>query len=507
MLRATDEQLGRLGGPDYSHVVPALLLSALLTNQCSAADVSTAQQVAKLIFNLIREAQGQRDRWCEQGVTGSLSLGSVRLGIVKNLFRSALKLGVIPDAHEVLPHVFAYAVDSQRLPALRVLAIAILCRHGAKTPAGLVAYAGEVMDVISAGGTELGFLLGDGCFANIDITLVGQKLPRIIDQLPSDLLIHHLKRVSLIKPEYLVPCVSRLVDDLLESSQRAELLSVLTALAVRHPGAVAPLLDKVRAACLVNRLYTPYVKLLCSCASHSKRTLHFSIRELIALLRSTEKLSESDLAALVGGLNVLKDGCPCSDIFQAETLTLLERAARHNWEAYINLRRWNRGDWARRGDLESFLRQGEQIRPRKCVPLMGRVLGGKRRSVAVEIAPKPLSVDTDMIQRLERRPPLKTPPSDAELLSAGKANHQRRPSLMVAVQVSLENLGKINEQRRNPLAPMTAEQRRPSFLDPIDYGKDSSAPTRGSFLTPLAPDPLAILAPIDYTAQPSHVHR
>lgn len=506
MLRATDEQLGWLDGPDYSHLVPALLLTALLTKLCSAADASAAQHLAKLIFSLIREAQGQRESWCEQGLTGSLSLGSVRLGVVKNLFRSAIQLGALPDAHEVLPHLFAYAVDSRRLPALRVLAVAVLCRHAAKSPAALVPYAGEALEAISSGSTELAFLLGDGGFAAVDIALIGPKLPRVLDSVPSDLVLHHLKRAALTKPEFLVLCVARVADDLFESSHRSELVSVLTTLAVKQPGAVAPLLDKVRAACLVNRLYTPYAKLLCACSSHSKRTLHYAMRELVALLRSTEKLSESDLAALVGGLNVLKDGCPCSDVFQAETLTLLERAARHNWEAFANLRRWNRGEWARRGDLESYLRQGEQIRPRGCVPPVTKILGGRRRSVAVEIAPKPLSVDTDMIQRLERRPPLKTPPSDAELLSAGKANHQRRPSLMVAVQMSLETLGKANEHRRNPLAPLTAENRRPSFLDPIDYGQDTSAPTRGSFLTPLAPDPLAILAPIDYAAQTSHVH-
>ena len=465
-----------------------------------------AQLLAKLIFSMIREAQGQREGWCEQGLTGSLSLGSVRLGVVKNLFRSALQLGTLPDAHEVLPHLFAYAVDSQRLPALRVLAVAVLCRHGSKSPAALAPYAGEVLDAISCGSTELAFLLGNGGFATIDMGLIGPKLPRVLDNIPSDLVIHHLKRAAVVKPEYLAPCAPRIADDLFESSHRSELISALITLALSHPGAVAPLLDKVRAACLVNGFYTQYAKLLCSCSSHSKRTLHFAMRELVSLLRSTEKLSESDLAALVGGLDVLKDGCPCNDIFQAETLTLLERAGQHNWEAYSNLRRWNRGEWARRRDLESYLRQGEQIRPRGCVPPVGKMLGGKRRSVAIEIAPKPLSVDTDMIQRLERRPPLKTPPSDAELLSAGKTSHQRRPSLMVAVQMSLETLGKVNEQRRNPLAPLTVENRRPSFLDPIDYGKDSTAPTRGSFLTPLAPDPLAILAPIDYASHNSHVH-
>lgn len=505
VLRATDQELSALDGPDYTHLVPALLLSALFLTLSPMAEGAAAQQYSKQVFGLLREAQSQRECWCEPGLTGALSLGSVRLGVVKNLFRSVLRLNCLHDAQEALPHAFAYVVDCRHIPALRSLAVAVLCRHFSKSPAALASYAAEVLDALSTGSTELAFVLSDNSLANLDIARVGPKLSTLLEQLPSDLLIRYFKRAVQTTPEYLVQCVPRIVDDLFESSNRNETLSVLTSLAAKYPGAVAHLLDKIRAACLLNRLFTPYMKLLCSCSSYSRRTAHFAIREFIALLRSTEKLSESDLAALVGGLNVLKDSCPCSDIFQADTLTLLERAARHNWEAYVNLRKWNRGEWAKLGDLEAYLRQGELVRPRGCLSGGGKMQATRRSSVAVEIAPKPLSVDTDMISRMERRPPLKIPPSDDELLSAGKANQHRRPSLMVAVQVSLESLGKNNAQKSNPLAPLNSGgNRRPSFLDPIEYGADSAAPTRSSFLTPLAPDPLSILAPIDYHAEATH---
>jgi hypothetical protein len=435
-------------------------------------------------------------------------VGRVRLDIVHNVFLCLLRMECMKVMEEAVPTLLAYVRMCRDLGAVRTYALAILCRCGAKSPQSFAPFTDELVDILLAGNTELSLVLQDLQIFDRNPGAFSSHASALLETLPLDCLLPHLARLLAADPDAFLPCLPRLTDDIQDGActKKTECVELLMRLALVRPAPILTALPAISAGCMSAGLYTPYMRLLAALAAHSKPAVFTVLRELTGLLRSTENLDASDLYALLGALDVAKDHCPYSSIFSADTLMMLELAAQHNRTAYLNLIKWNSGEWAYEGDVHRFLDKAGRAE-RRLWSRVSRYISfaatscSSRGKLAVQpiVERSPFTACAGLL-RLPPRSPLRIPPSDEVIhrVEEGGSSDpcpspQENPS-NAAVVCSFDSDPQTYPQQ-HPLAPLA----QASALTPIEF----QAGTRGSFLVPLEHMRKgSFLDPLDYTAMP-----
>lgn len=185
-------------------------------------------------------------------------------------------------------------------------------------------------------------------------------LPDLLDCFALDELRALLQDVAECEPRKLVKSVSRFVKELQSAALQYQhfilglLLSVAMAMGANP---LLPVLDDINVVCSTAAgLFIPFFKLLTAVASSGGEDVALQCMVMVARIAKSG-LVEAPLAqaAVLDSLNIIKDHCKYCNVFQAETLKVLEGCAAHNSAVYKNILTWNTGKAARRGDHKAFL--------------------------------------------------------------------------------------------------------------------------------------------------------
>jgi hypothetical protein len=176
-----------------------------------------------------------------------------------------------------------------------------------------------------------------------------------------------------------------------------DLLTLCVVKAFHHPFMTEADLDRIDLAVgsLVD-IQVPLLKLLSVAAAATAKkgydnniriqVTYKAMRIVSRVLKNGDCKTDSAKWALLESFNVIKDTCPHGNVFQPASLTLLEKIHDSNVDAYENVIRWNRMDWAVRGDALCFVRADHDDTriDRRRQSVLGVISGRRLSAVSID---------------------------------------------------------------------------------------------------------------------------
>jgi hypothetical protein len=169
-----------------------------------------------------------------------------------------------------------------------------------------------------------------------------------------------LYEVADTKPYKLVKAVPALVHKLGSEiiKHKFTILGVLLSVAlVVGAEPILPVMEGISVVCgATPDLFVPYFKLLAAIAGSGGGEPAVKCLILVAkVAKSGLVKSPAHQAAILDAVNIIKDHCKYSNLFQPETLNVLRRFSVHNPVVFANIDTWNSGKSAKRGNAKDFM--------------------------------------------------------------------------------------------------------------------------------------------------------
>jgi hypothetical protein len=117
-------------------------------------------------------------------------------------------------------------------------------------------------------------------------------------------------------------------------------------------------LTKATVSCSSDILVLPFIKIIVAAipSAPAEQTLvYMSMVASVAKAKgAAHNVTPEALGVLLEGVNIVKDYCIYSNIFQPETMKLFECLSVHNPEAFKSIATWNTGKPAKKGNVRQF---------------------------------------------------------------------------------------------------------------------------------------------------------
>jgi len=216
----------------------------------------------------------------------------------------------------------------------------------------------DVLHAIKSGHSELRHLVvRNKALFSAQSKTIEQHLPHMIDALGFDELEHLIIELSEKEPKKLLQSLPVFLAKLGEVAMKHKFLLMGVFLSVALViGAVyiVPLLGGIGAVCCITpQLFVPFFKLLTTVASNEETAVQ-CLTFIARIAKSGLCSTVADKHALLEAVNIVKDRMQHSNIFSEETIAALQSMADANSATFQNIKKWNEGKSAQRGDHKKY---------------------------------------------------------------------------------------------------------------------------------------------------------
>ena len=217
----------------------------------------------------------------------------------------------------------------------------------------------DILGAIRSGHSELRhFIVRNKELFSAHSKTLDQHLSQMIDALGFDDLEQLIIEVSEKEPKKLLQSLPVFLTKLGEVAMKHKFLVMgvfLSVALVVGAAYVLPLLGGIGAVCCITpQLFIPFLKLLTALASNEETAVQ-CLMFIARIAKSGLCSSAGDKHALLEAVNIVKDRMQHSNIFSEETLAALQSMSDANAVAFQNIKTWNEGKRAIRGDQKKFL--------------------------------------------------------------------------------------------------------------------------------------------------------
>lgn len=217
----------------------------------------------------------------------------------------------------------------------------------------------DVLGAIRSGHSELRhFIVRNKELFSAHSKTLEHHLSQMIDALGFDDLEQLIIEVSEKDPKKLLQSLPVFLTKLGEVAMKHKFLVMgvfLSVALVVGAAYVLPLLGGIGAVCCITpQLFVPFLKLLTALASNEETAVQ-CLMFIARMAKSGLCSSVGDKHALLEAVNIVKDRMQHSNIFSEETLAALQSMSDANAVAFQNIKTWNEGKRAIRGDQKKFL--------------------------------------------------------------------------------------------------------------------------------------------------------
>mmetsp|Transcript_22187 Transcript_22187/g.37409 ORF Transcript_22187/g.37409 Transcript_22187/m.37409 type:complete len:866 (+) Transcript_22187:218-2815(+) len=196
---------------------------------------------------------------------------------------------------------------------------------------------------------------------------VEDYLSDMVDSLGLDDLGDLLQDIADYDPNKLVKSIPTFVRELANTAMKHKFLIMGLFLAIAlvvGAGPLLPVLGSIAGTCgLSPQLFIPFFKLLTVIASSGEEQAVQSLFLVARIAKSGLCTAAENQSAVLDAVNIIKDKFKYSNVFQPETLKVLEEFAPSNAAAFKNIVTWNAGKAAKKGDNKDFLVNAGKVHP------------------------------------------------------------------------------------------------------------------------------------------------
>ncbi|KAJ1434070.1 hypothetical protein B484DRAFT_446882 [Ochromonadaceae sp. CCMP2298] len=283
---------------------------------------------------------------------------------------------------------------------------------------------------------------------------VENYLSDFVDVLGLDDLGDLLQEIADYDPYKLVKSIPKFLSQLASTVMKHKFLILGLFLAIAlvvGSGPLLPVLGSVAGLCgLTPQLFIPFFKLLTVISGAGEEQAIQCLYLVAKVAKSGLVTAPENMSAVLDTVNIIKDKFKYSNVFQPETLKVLEGFAGSNMPAFNNILTWNQGKAAKRGNNKDFLVNAGRITPLAEESMLSRMLSPSKDKGAPTptaklgaISPSPQSQNMQLLSQA----PQSTTPSTPSTPSTPASSFSLFSSARAPAPVSLSVPATVTESK------------------------------------------------------------